>query len=104
MHTTTYSCQVSAPTECSQPPLLVQCLLSFYLQHCLSLLAKVLSTQHILSESPAWAVLKKTVYPSMLLFARFGHVQCHTNPVNLILILLLYSLALLVVWLVLLIF
>lgn len=58
-----YSCQVSSPTGCSQPPFLVQCLLSFYVQHCLSLLAKVLSTQHILSESPAWAVLIETVCP-----------------------------------------
>src|SRR5688572_26361698 len=63
MHTTTYSCQVSAPTGCSQPPFLVQCLLSFHVQHCLFLLAKVLSTQHILSGSPAWAVLTETVCP-----------------------------------------
>src|SRR5678815_4422484 len=63
---------------CTPQHILVKCLLQqdaashhfwsnvyfpLYVQHCLSLLAKVLPTQHILSGSPAWAVLVETVCP-----------------------------------------
>src|SRR5688572_3931697 len=104
MHTTTYSCQVSAPTGCSQPPFWSNVYFPLCTALSLSSCQIPINTTHLIWV-PCVGCVNRNSWPLQCcyIFARFGHVQCRTNHVNLIPILLPYSLAILVVLLVLLI-